>query len=717
MARSSPIYRTWEWEIAAIVFAVGLIVAISVILASYNGRPLPHWGNHLNLNALLALLSTILRAMLVIIVAQVISQRKWFGEKRERSLSDLQRFDYGSRSSYGALYLIPIVRKDAVTLTAAIVLVSSFLVGPFVQQASGTKECSFPASGPNATLPSAHFIPRQSDYSMFAGVLAIVSSITAPSGIENQINATCTTGNCTFPYGDPTDTYNGSFSNNDLTTHSSVAMCSKCTNITSLINSTCSNSIPLCTYTLPNGFNLTVNITEPDIEHPITYPSAIIRTTADLNWLGDLQTMDVRTTSRWAYVNVTFFAVGSIRAWQDDTVIDESNRQGDSLAGVESDGQGDSLAGVESDIIASTCSLYPCLRTYTASVTNNKLIEKQVSSEVMKIGWSSPLPVGNDPEKMQGQNSMDEIEGFYTAVKSPCRVDGLIYNKSHDQIPYDTRTQLTLSDFTDRGGPSPYQYSAQTTTAPEQCIYRYEPGFVSNIANLLHTNVFNGDCTDPEELHCQKFITSHYDAVGDLGNLGVGSTLYALSNYDRLDFLKITAWFDGFADAMTNRLRLEYGGQNPYGDDVNISSSYWQLDPGIVHGLVWQTRTCVDMRIAWLSLPACLTLVTAVLAIWTIIKSWKERHQRPVWKDSILPLFFYSHMIQSRVALGQLSNDDDDDENINYIERLKETTHLMEIDEITTRSRGLVVRFREQDIIERTATRNESSSSITERDV
>lgn len=70
------IFQNWIWEILSIFVAVGLIVAIAALLATHDGKPTPDWGERINLNALLAILSTILRALLVVIVSQIISQRK-----------------------------------------------------------------------------------------------------------------------------------------------------------------------------------------------------------------------------------------------------------------------------------------------------------------------------------------------------------------------------------------------------------------------------------------------------------------------------------------------------------------------------------------------------------------------------------------------------------------------------------------------------------------
>lgn len=83
MAKATPttsrrrVLRLWAFEIVTTVFLLALMVAIGVTLISYNGKPSPNWGPQINLNALLALLSTLLRAALVFLVSQVVSQRKW----------------------------------------------------------------------------------------------------------------------------------------------------------------------------------------------------------------------------------------------------------------------------------------------------------------------------------------------------------------------------------------------------------------------------------------------------------------------------------------------------------------------------------------------------------------------------------------------------------------------------------------------------------------
>jgi hypothetical protein len=84
------VFRIWICEIFSITFAMGLVSAIVAILVSYHGKEVPDWGVNLNINALLALLSTILRAMLVVVISQIVCQQKWewYGGEHARPLSD-----------------------------------------------------------------------------------------------------------------------------------------------------------------------------------------------------------------------------------------------------------------------------------------------------------------------------------------------------------------------------------------------------------------------------------------------------------------------------------------------------------------------------------------------------------------------------------------------------------------------------------------------------
>ncbi|KAK8015647.1 hypothetical protein PG991_008535 [Apiospora marii] len=615
------ILRVWIWEFMLIILASGLIISIAALLEQNHGKPVPDWGNRISFNALLAFLSTILRATLVIIASQIISQRKWEWYKQEspRPLSDLQQFDAGSRGTFGALFLLPtILLKDAVALAAIVVLLASFLIGPFVQQASRTMDCSFALPGPNASLPFAHYIPLRGGYNNEENnpwgtptqdlMATIFSAAIAVDGVENRISATCTTGNCTFPGEDKRDTQNA--------THSTVGMCSKCIDISSLVYTTVQDSMYLKGIPEEYGVNGSMN----DV---IT-----IKGSPGLAWLGDLLTPDLRAISRWAYVNSTILARAS-------------------------DGR---------NYIAAVCSLYPCLKTYISSIDNNQLSEREVRTDAMRIDIPA-LDSTEPPLDCEGRNSLDNRWNHYTAV------DPLCLSKDRDltSLPQSDTSQsgvtnLALYDFIDYGEPTPYHYTIQNFTASENCIYRQHALFVQAVSLVLNEDIFNGRGEIYRALEFTSEFSFNNGNPGRLENAAVGGVLRTLYNHGEISFSATARWFDAFANAMTNRYRFQYGAaafniSNPQIDrgfyDGNITEessppdAVKNLAPGEVRGLAWQTTVCVSMQKDWLLLPLCLTITAALLTAWMIGTSWRYRHTRPVWKDSILPLIFYSYMIES----------------------------------------------------------------------
>ena len=54
----------WFWEVAGALLSLASTVAIVVMLAVCNGKPLPVWRNGITLNAMLSVLSTIAKASL-----------------------------------------------------------------------------------------------------------------------------------------------------------------------------------------------------------------------------------------------------------------------------------------------------------------------------------------------------------------------------------------------------------------------------------------------------------------------------------------------------------------------------------------------------------------------------------------------------------------------------------------------------------------------------
>jgi hypothetical protein len=56
------LFKAWWFEIASLIVAIAALVAIVVTLAEYDKKEQPGWKHTINLNTLIAILSTLLRA-------------------------------------------------------------------------------------------------------------------------------------------------------------------------------------------------------------------------------------------------------------------------------------------------------------------------------------------------------------------------------------------------------------------------------------------------------------------------------------------------------------------------------------------------------------------------------------------------------------------------------------------------------------------------------
>lgn len=72
MPAKSPFWRLWVIEMVSMVTSLLLLAAIVAILAAFDGVPQPVWGRRITitLNSLIAILSTLCRAMLMLVVAE-----------------------------------------------------------------------------------------------------------------------------------------------------------------------------------------------------------------------------------------------------------------------------------------------------------------------------------------------------------------------------------------------------------------------------------------------------------------------------------------------------------------------------------------------------------------------------------------------------------------------------------------------------------------------
>lgn len=101
----------WWPEIAWCAGAIALLAGLVIFLQHYDRKDAPKWASNIPINAVVAIIATVCRAMTVVPIAEGLSQLKWNSFARtRRPLEDILVFDQASRGPWGSLMLLSRVR-------------------------------------------------------------------------------------------------------------------------------------------------------------------------------------------------------------------------------------------------------------------------------------------------------------------------------------------------------------------------------------------------------------------------------------------------------------------------------------------------------------------------------------------------------------------------------------------------------------------------------
>ncbi|KAK2067063.1 hypothetical protein P8C59_000829 [Phyllachora maydis] len=588
------VFGSWTWELLALFVAIGIQGAVIAILAHFDGETVPEWPFSINLNTLVALLSTMLRAAMLLVVTQTLGQIKWsWFIERVRPLQQLHDFDQASRSILGSLRLVLIIlfrgggtRAGALAFMAAMITIISFAIGPFTQQAIRTGSCSRFVQDTNASLPVAHVMPGTSSYFRIGAgrwelmvdmKAAMIQGLANPNRNDSAIQASCPTGNCTFSdHGTPF-------------THASIGMCSMCL-----------DSTPAVTVQ-QKAYWKVLSLPDPDVNVTALegYPWLNVRP-SNLSWATSLPgwTPAFQAAARASIFNLSILALTAAPCSNaTGTVVCPHNTSGEARP---------ESAPATLDYVAASCSLYPCLRTYQAAVSAGLLQETVVQT--------TPAPL-NTMEYAGAAGGA--VAANYTAVLSPCMLDNSStwYTEANmtsaPQAPGRTWGVAPLRVAPDR---------VVNATVPNACLYKVTQVYAMAMAAFMESTLFSDKCTyDLEqggELQCPSAWWLPTAFFAD-SNATVGT---------------LSASMDAFAAAVTRVFR-----NTGAGPDGQLGPT----DPArLVLGRVVTTSVCTYFAWRWMMLPCALVAACALLLAWTVVRGWRDPRV-PVWKGSVLPLLFY----------------------------------------------------------------------------
>lgn len=171
--RSGHPFKAWTVEILSALLAIGSVLSIVSILAHFDGQTQPEWRYTINLNTLVALLSTVARALILVTVSEVLGQAKWLwiSQRESRPVSHLEDFDIASRGWFGSFRLLTILSRNPLAVSSCLVVILSLAMGSFTQQAIKTTTCPQNSKEFQASIHIAHHMgfPKEDMYTYITG--------------------------------------------------------------------------------------------------------------------------------------------------------------------------------------------------------------------------------------------------------------------------------------------------------------------------------------------------------------------------------------------------------------------------------------------------------------------------------------------------------------------------------------------------------------------
>ncbi|KFY40222.1 hypothetical protein V495_05544, partial [Pseudogymnoascus sp. VKM F-4514 (FW-929)] len=226
-------WTDWAQEYAAVLGSTASFIAMVALLATSNGKVVKTWKG-ITLNAVVSILSLVMKASLGFVFAECLAQWKWILFAREsRRLIDFDRIDAATRGPLGSLRVLARTKGPIPLWLGAAVTLLVMGLDPFTQQlvqfrsslisepsaAALTSHSSIYVMGTASSMRTVVNGVTEDIYGMTELSLsmksAILTGLSRPlSEVSQQALVQCPTGNCTWaPF-------------------RTLGVCSRCTNVT-----------------------------------------------------------------------------------------------------------------------------------------------------------------------------------------------------------------------------------------------------------------------------------------------------------------------------------------------------------------------------------------------------------------------------------------------------------------------------------------------------
>lgn len=599
-------FHLWWWETLCFGLTFVAFVGIISTLCKYEHRPLPQWPFGVSISTLIAIYTAVIKASAGCVLAEGISHLKWTMLFRERPypLRGFVAHDNASRGPWGAIQLLWRDRLQGVSSLGAIIIILLFILDPFAQQVVRYYDCQRVSSDKTATITRTNIYPGSKlekianlRYEMNEFYPAISNAIFAQNMVKPRYS--CPTGNCSFP--DP---------------YSSVGYCNACEDVTHKLvfmeyNEDSSDK---------NGQSTFTNVTfEQDEGSSLTLQRGGIQPYETLVSSITVTTLTNETTKLPLLGMVLHEEFKMIR-WDGDGIHHDGNNT----------------------VRAFSCSFYPCVKTYTASVSAGRLSET-LESQTDYISSSFVIPGSVDLWGVVDLDCLDEPP----KQKQMLRDLGYEFDNSTRWLPYNI--SLDQTSETPRFSPGTLAKCSNTTkdgpeefcnnndkfleiirkAVPYRCIYN----FWQSLGNSGLSNLLGGS------------VTQITDSL--MGTPPLLALWKATSGTSALEDVK--SFMDNITHSITTEIR-----------QPRSNEPQWPSEPAT--GYIYTDTTCVKIKWAWVIYPAAIVAMFLLFFVWMILQSRAQQAELAPshdFKSSALTFLFHGFDYESLSQLQEAGSDDD----------------------------------------------------------
>lgn len=574
------VWRDWWLEVLAGIFITFNFSGLIALLRAYQRQPLPDWPLGLSFNIVLSIFGAVFRAPILFIAAEGLGQLKWQWLRTRRPLSDLSTYDDAARGPWGSINLVLAIRwRDLLASLAAVITVASIGIDAFTQAVVSYESCITSLATNTSTITRLNsFFSRDNGAGLppWARV-GLVNSFSDAASIKPTYS--CPSESCLFsePY-------------------HSIGLCSSCKDMTKDLVIDCSPKEGSgCNYTLWMKYDdIMWNTTTGYRVVPLSEPDAVTDRKTSLFDLLSTQKYGVLANDSYASYNSS--QIDLVSAWP---------------------------------TLASRCTLFYCVRSFTARIDRGILVETPQSTSSNWSTWSADRLILN-------------------TVKVSClkpHVQKQLLEDSYISV----ETEWMAWDGIHRNGTEREENISQSTepSIPITCLYQLQ--LVLDVATPpWHPVEFYADLLSGTMSGAGMFI-GELDSTAKIYPSASGkSFMVELWNNGTISADSISKAFDNFTLAATNYMRQGESRAIPM-NVTDIPFSYNgrlmnNLPLNHVHGepkdwnqpatgRVFKETTCIHVRWPWLALPTAIFIATLIFLFLLIIKSNADREVQ-VWKSS-----------------------------------------------------------------------------------